>query len=398
MAVVTLTIRGLTTRDAEAARQLGFEAFGVPTSAPSGGASVDQPGMAWYGTFDGDTLAARMIDREYDSYYGGAAIPTCGIAGVTVAAEYRGRGALSPLFAETLAGAKARGAAISTLFPTAPKIYRRFGYEVVADYVTVQVPTHVLGSVTPAQSVRTRRADVADFDAIRAVYDTWASQQNGPLSRRGVSFTATAKDFVGSFTGVTVAVDADDRIHGFASWSRGQGYGDKAALEISDLLSTSAEGYRALLAAMGSFASVTPNTRIDTSGDDLARLFLPSLHWQVVHSSPYMLKILDVRAALTLRSYPKLVEATLPFRLEGDFLAESNGGYRLQVGAGRADCVRSDDPDRIFTPQGLALMYAGSQSCGNLRAAGHLSGGLIDEDGVWDALFGGRQRHIRDYY
>ena len=54
--------------------------------------------------------------------------------------------------------------------------------------------------------------------------------------------------------------------------------------------------------------------------------------------------------------------------------------------------------DRVFTPQGLALLFAGAQSCANLRAAGHLSGGDVDQDLDWDALFGGRQQHIRDYY
>ena len=63
---------------------------------------------------------------------------------MTVAAEARGRGALTPLFATTLGHAVERGAVLSTLFPTAPGIYRRFGFELVADFVTVHVPTAAL--------------------------------------------------------------------------------------------------------------------------------------------------------------------------------------------------------------------------------------------------------------
>ena len=74
-------------------------------------------------------------------------MPTCGIAGVTVAAEYRGLGGMTPLFAETLRYARERGAVISTLFPTAPRIYRRFGYELIADFVTVELPTAMLAAV-----------------------------------------------------------------------------------------------------------------------------------------------------------------------------------------------------------------------------------------------------------
>jgi predicted acetyltransferase len=398
MLPMTLTVRRLTDEDAAAARQLGLEAFGTPTTPPSEPATVDRPGQTWFGAFDQTTLAARMIDRDYESYFGGVAMPTSGIAGVTVAAEYRGRGALSPLFTETLAAARSRGAVVSTLFPTAPRIYRRFGYEVVADFATVQVPTQALASVPPADGIHTRRATAADLEAVRAVYDAWACEQNGPLSRRGVSFPDTAAEYLDHFTGVTVAVDDADVVHGYVSWERGQGYGEKAVLEITDLLATGPAGYRALLVAMGSFSSVIPQVRIDTSGDDIARMFLPTLHWQVVDSSPYMLKVLDVSGALTLRRYPAGFSAELAFSLTGDFLDDNNGHYVLDIGNGRGNCVRAEHGGRVFTPQGLALLFAGVQSSANLRTAGHLRGGDPGDDATWDALFGGRQAHIRDYF
>jgi predicted acetyltransferase len=396
---VSLTVRRLTAENAEAAWQLGYEAFGGPSQRPAETATIDLPGRTWFGAFADDVLVGQMIDRAYDSYFGGALVPTCGIAAVTVAAEYRGQGSLAPLFTETLRFARGRGAVISTLFPTAPRIYRRFGYELIADYVTVELPTAMLAAVPRPAGVRARRATVADFEAIRAVYDAWAREQNGPLSRRGVSFPATAEDFLGAFTGVTVALDPADRVCGFASWNRGQGYGEQAVIAIADLLATTADGYRALLAVVGSFASVTGLTKIDTSGDDLVRLFLPDLGWRVAGSSPYMLKILDLPGAIGLRRYPSGLTADLPFRLEGDFLAANNGGYVVAVAAGRASCVRDDHGnDRILTPRGLALLYAGVQSCANLRAAGLLSGGVVGQDLDWDGLFGGRQAHIRDYF
>jgi predicted acetyltransferase len=123
-------------------------------------------------------------------------------------------------------------------------------------------------------TMRTRRATAVDFDGIKDVYDCWGRQQNGPLTRQGASFTATAEDCIGSFTGVTVAVDADGMICGFVSWNRGQGFGEGGSIKVADLLATSADAYRALLSVIGSFASITASVKIDTSGDDLGRLFL----------------------------------------------------------------------------------------------------------------------------
>jgi hypothetical protein len=44
------------------------------------------------------------------------------------------------------------------------------------------------------------------------------------------------------------------------------------------------------------------------------------------------------------------------------------------------------------------LLYAGVQSAANLRFAGLLWGGTPADDAILDALFGGRQFHIRDYF
>jgi predicted acetyltransferase len=395
---MTLSVRRLEPEDAEAARRLGMEAFGVPSNPPTSPATIDQPGMSWYGAFESDQLAGQLIDREYDAYFGGVPLPMCGVAGVTVTAEHRGQGILTPLFASLLRNAKQRGALISALFPSAPRIYRKFGYETVAEYARVEIPSRIVAEVPRPTTIQTRRASAADFDAIRAIYDTWAIEQNGPLSRRGVSFTVTAEEFIASFTGVTVALDAKGRICGFVSWDRGQGIGDGASINVSDLLAVSGDAYRALLSVIGSFASVTASLKIDTSGDDLARLFLPSAQWQVIESYPYMLKILDVAKALASRRYAPSLRTNLRFRVEGDFLTENNRAYELTVKEGRATCLEADHAHRTFTPQGLALLFAGAQSCANLRLAGQLVGGEVGQDLDWDALFGGRQPHIRDYF
>lgn len=400
---MTWTVRELGAADLRAAQQLGWEAFGFPAGEVTSPPTLDRPGRHWFGAFSNDTLAAQLIDREYQSYFGGAAVSTAGIASVNVAAESRGQGALTHLFAKALPEAKRRGAVISTLFPTAPGIYRRFGYEVIADYVTVSVPTSVLAGVASAQGVTTRRATAADVEDVREIYDRWAIEQNGPLTRRGVSFPADPQTYLDGFTGVTVAEDASG-VCGYASWTRGAGYGEQAKIAVTDLLARRPAGYRALLRMVGSFASVAPMTQLDTSGADLARLFVPSLHWQLVGSAPYMLKILDVPEALSARRYPAALSVHLTFALENDLLRDNNGAYAVHVAGGRARCEpadgshRDNGADRMFTPAGLALSYAGAQSAANLRAAGHLRGGRPEEDLDWDALFSGRQQHIRNYF
>ena len=81
-----------------------------------------------------------------------------------------------------------------------------------------------------------------------------------------------------------------------------------------------------------------------------------------------------------------------------------DGDYRLEIADGKSDCDRLSAGDAkgagnlpVLSPQGLALLYAGSQSCANLRLAGHLTGSTA-HDTTLDALLGSGQVHVRDFF
>lgn len=392
--------RALTADDFAASLRLGLEAFGdlpdgmaMPTAA-----DFPHPGRHTFGTLAGDRLLGRVIGREYHSWFRGVEVPTCGVGGVTVAAEHRGEGLLRDLFAAMLADARTRGEVISTLFPTAPGIYRPLGYELVASYDTVEVPTAALAQVRAPSGVTTRRAEVGDLPAVRSVYDAWAALQNGPLTRRGPSFVATDAEVLAERTGITLALDEAGAVVGYASWDRGRGYAGDGRLQVWDLIGLTPDACRALWRVLGSFASVADTVHVRSSGADLARLVLPNLAWTTVATRPYMLRVDDVAGAFA--ALPLTGAAVVPLRVVGDRLGVLDGDYLLRVGEDGTTCERSapDAAATVLTPHGLALLWAGAQSCGNLRLAGHLTAGSPDDDRTFDALLGGRQLHVRDYF
>ena len=403
---MTVTARPLTDDDAEVSRRLGWEAFGAPSTPPTEPPPpIAGEGKAWYGAFVADDsgtehLGARMLDRFFDSWIGGRRVATAGIAGVTTAAEDRGRGLLSPLFAALLAGARERGAVISTLFPTAPKIYRRFGYEVIGDLVDVEVPAASLAAVEPPTSGSVRRAVAEDVPAIRECYGIWAAAQNGPLTREGAALAADWDDLLTDFTGVTVALDDHGKLSGYALWDRGQGYGPGASIRVEEVIAGAPDAYRGLLRTLGSFSSVTPTIKITTSGFDAIRTLLPALDWSVIKRSPYMINVIDVAGALHRRGYRYGYEAVLDFSVVDHFIDANNGSYRLRVAGGRGRCERSrpEPEQRVFTARGLAALYAGALPVADLRAAGLVSGGDPATDSLWDGAFGGPAVQIRDYF
>jgi predicted acetyltransferase len=395
---VTTTVRRLGPEDAVASQRLGWEAFGLPPG-DAGAPEAEQPGWRGWGGFDGGRLVAQAADREYDGWFGGRVLPLAGIADVTVAAEERGRGVLAPLLVALLEGARERGAVVSTLFPTAPRIYRRAGYEVVTSLRRVDVPSAALAALPASPEVVLRRAVVGDAERIRRLYDTWASGLDGPLTRRGVSFPATDAELMGAFTGITLAEDHAGDLLGYASWVRGSSAPGGPDLFVVDLVATRVEAYAALLRTLGSFASVAASVRVRTSGDDLVRLLLPTADWTQVRENVCMLKVLDVEAALTGAACPPGLTVRSGFTLVGDVLRDLDGGYVVEAEEGRVRCVRGTvRGDRTLGPRGLALLVTGAAPCRELRVLGLLTGGDPAEDADWDALFSGRVRGVLDYF
>ena len=380
-------IRPLTGDDGETADVLAAEAFGAaPRPLPDPWPPL---GTRPWGAFHGRELAAVATVREFGSWFGGAVVPTAGIASVAVRPEYRGSGLLTPLFAALLADARAHGEVVSGLYPTAPGIYRRFGYEIVGELADVELPVAPLTRIPAPPGVVLRRADGSDAALHQAVYDRWAAAQNGPLTRRGPH----QRPFDGHDT-VTLALDAEGEPVGYAAWGRTDGYqGGAATLTVHELIALRGPAAAALWRMFGGFASIAATVRLRTSGADPARLALPAAPWRPVRQWPYGLRLLDVAGAFSARG-GALLDVTLPFRVTGDGLG---GYYRLTASGGALTCEPAADGGPVFTGRGLALAYAGVQSCANLRFAGLLSGPGTD-DVLWDALLGGRQFHIRNYY
>lgn len=409
---MTYDVRELT--DADAARwfRLGAEGFSGPprvpgTPRPTTTPSIAMPGRTPYGLFDDGELVARAAVREYDSWFGHGVVPTCGIASVTVALEARGAGLLTPLVRHLHADARDRGAVIGTLYPTAPGIYRRFGYETIGAYTQVEVRTADL-ALLPDADATTRRADTsanadgADIETVFELYDTWAAEQNGPLTRSGPSFpagpAAAAAELRDDGLAATLAEGTDGEPLGYALWRRTGGYMADGVCEVEDLVAVDHDGLLALLRALGTNASVAPVTRLWTSGLDVVRHLLPTNGWRVIDERPYMLAVLDVVGAFEARGYSTAFDAELDVRVAGDRVGDLDGSYRLRIDRGRAEVTRSEAPAaRTYTPRGLALAFAGAQSSANLRFLGQLSGPATDDD-AWDALLLGRQVHVRDYF
>ncbi|WP_203568345.1 GNAT family N-acetyltransferase [Aestuariimicrobium ganziense] len=397
-------IRPLTPDDAEASRRLGWEAFGLPAKLPKKPAVLETAGHTWLGAFEGGQLLGRLVGLEHESAFGGVFLPSVGIAGVTVGNEHRSAGLLRPLFTALLSDARAHGVAVSTLYPSAPGIYRGAGYEAIATSGQATLPTSALARLRVPAGITLRRAGNDDVTGVHELYHEWALAQNGPLAHRGVLYETKPSKWLKEFTGVTLAEDGDGVLQGYLAWHRGDA--SDSRLDIEEFHWRTPDAATALLAMLATNAPVTGSVRFATSGNDPLRLVLPSAHWTVEHHAPYMLKVVDLRAALTERLWPEGVDVELPFRVVDDLLEANNGDWKLRIEDGHPWLTRigktGSHPSRVVPlemgSRGLAALYAGAQTATSLRTAGLVWGGDPARDLTWSVAFGGRAVHIRDTF
>jgi predicted acetyltransferase len=374
---VTAAIRALTEADREQAHRLSMLAFGGDLRAPVP-PEEDPPPGPYFGAFDpSGRLVAKARSMPFEQWWCGAPVAMAGIAGVAVAPEARGQGLVGRLMEALLAES---GAPISTLFPTAPGIYRPFGWEVVGSMDRTPIP---LADLPRAGDVQVHPATDQDLAAIGRLYDDRGAGSSGLLVRRGPCFSEGLKGIL-KHDVVTVAHEGGE-VTGFLTYSRGRGYSGDGELMQWDCIAQTAQATQALLASLSSWSSVAATVSWRGSTEDLA-LHLKRTVKPTSEARPWMLRIVDPIAAVAARGFAPGT-TTASFAVAGQ-------GYRLELEdrRGQLTAVPGEGLAEVH-PRGLALLHAGV-------ATGRLArNGLADRDlPELEEAFRGPKPEILDYF
>lgn len=278
-----MQIRRLVEADHEALVAVRVPAFGAPGTVPGG--RVEHPAFERWGLFLGAELVATATRKPYASWFSGQQVPTAGIAGVAIAPEHRGRGLLRPLMEHVLADARDQGDVVSTLFASDTGIYRSLGYRTVGAMDTIEAPATSLHGFRRWHDLR--RATGADVPTIKRLYAEWACRHDGPLTRESAEFVDDV--WLADLTAVTLVLDDAEEPIAYAGWNRSPGDGADAFVDAEDLIWTDPSALESLLWMFGTFSTVAPTIRFDTSGDELTSVLPEST---VRQHRPYDLLVL----------------------------------------------------------------------------------------------------------
>ena len=321
---------------------------------------------------EGSGLAAGLGFYDAGQFFGGEALPTLAVAGVAVRPESRRRGLARGMMARALREAAAAGLPLSSLYAANYGLYRSVGFELAgSSFQASLAPDRIREG---ARDGHLRALSAADMPARQALYRRVAAQRNGFLDRDATLWQRVSFDRDGQPLRAYGVFSAAGDLEGYATFHRTGGQDVHQVFQVEDLLSSTPEATTRLLSMFGDLSSVVGELRFPSAPADPFLMALPEPRVTLRLNETWVLRILDLPAALQGRGWPAAVQGRVELDLQDDLLPAHAGRWRLEVSEGQARVTRGGAGSVQLGPRGLATIYAGYASPRAAAAAGLLRG------------------------
>jgi predicted acetyltransferase len=347
----------------------------------------------------GDRIVGGLGLVPMGHWFAGRSVGSVGISAVAVSPEYRSHGIAAELMRTVLEEGRREGFALSSLFPAALPPYRAAGYEAAGTRFVYRVALSSLGTGAREPEMRAV-ASTADEEAMRAAYDARVRSLSGPTDRSRSSFFWPRVYDPAQKDGRAYLVEGKDgSVEGYVVVSESPTPEQLAArdLPLRDVVTTTPSAGRRLLRFLADHRSIWRSATF--AGGPAEPLFLMARESrpEVTELWRWMLRILDVRAALEQRGWRSSVRGELHMDVRDPLLRENSRRWVLHVTNGRAHVGEGGSGALVLDVRGLAALYSGFTTAEELRAAGLCEG---DDDVVAtaSALFAGPAPWTPDFF
>jgi predicted acetyltransferase len=341
---------------------------------------------------DGNQVAGGLVLLATGQFFGGQRLPMTGVHAVAVAPEERGTGVGRALLDAVVRELAAPGGPpIACLFPATQPLYRAVGFEQAGTYTQYRVPIAALPIGPHDLTVERLPSDTAAVaEHLAPIYTRHARRQNGFVDRTHW-FWRRQIDPLGSESRQAYVVRERDAITGYVILRRrwqtaSPGYQDVHGREI---VAETPGALRRLLTLIADERSLGESLLLSGPPSSSDFMLLAEQRAAVAHQLRFMLRILDVAAALEARGYPPGLTASLGFEVEDELIAANRGHFTLSVVGGRGRVSRvAGEPRLALGVRALASLFTGYLPAEELARVG-LAAGSDDALAIATALFAG---------
>lgn len=347
-----------------------FAGFGMPPERTT--AWLDLVGRANLRAVRQDgRLIAGLGKLPFGQWFGGHSVPSAGVTTVAVLPEARGAGVGSAMMRDFIRELHREGTSLSVLYPSTKALYRKAGYEPAGFRFSYRLEASQIGPVQ-RNGLEIRAITEEHLPAVKAIYEGMARRGAGRLDRREpqwIRITRHGTDRVYAY-----GVFAGPQLEGYIYYSQHCEQVGAYEIRIRDIGAGSQAGWQRLLALLGDHVFMAgPITYQGGPVDPLIRAAREE-RIQIEHRHVWMLRIVDVAAALAARGYGAAISAELTLEIEDDLIAENCGGFTLTIADGRARVGKCSGAPLKLNIRGLASLYSGHQTTFELQSLGLADG------------------------
>jgi len=310
----------------------------------------------FWGIFDGEELQAKLTIIPLQVYLHGNQFDMGGIAGVATWPENRRQGHVSTLLKHALQEMKSKGQTLSFLHPFSIPFYRKFGWELYAEYKKYIIPVSKFPRKVevPGRIVR----GVTDIPTLDGMYQAYASRYNGTLVRDEAWWT---RSVLQGDSHSVVYYSAEGKPTGYALYE----LKDKE-LVCDEFVFLNEEARSALWTFFANHDSrIEQVTMTMVPTDDQLPYMLPDPRVTRETVPYFMARIVDLQFFVEQYAFEAGREAVLTIEVEDSAAPWNAGLWRLSVnGEGKAELSelpadRGEQADLSTDIQTLSALFTG---------------------------------------
>ncbi|HEY3245525.1 MAG TPA: GNAT family N-acetyltransferase [Phycisphaerae bacterium] len=342
---------------------------------------------------DGGDVQGALLILPMGQWFGERAVPMAGIAAVGIAPDHRGRGAGTRLMRAVVEELHANGTPLSALYPATQPIYRRQGYEQAGMHFEVRLPTDHIHVHDRTLELRPTRPD--DQPAIEELYRRSARRAPGNLERHHLIWhrvRESPEDKVQGF-----CVGRDGQLEGYVYYMQKRASPRWYSLHVTDYVAATPDAGRRLLAFFADHRSLADEVIWRSGPRDPLLMLLPEQRHSRTLQDYWMLRIVNVPAALQARGYAAQLSGELHLEVRDDVLPANGGRFVLEVADGQGHVRSGGRGELQMDVRGLAALYSGFLAPRDLAAAGYAAGSE-DAYATAEAIFAGPAPWMRDHF
>lgn len=301
-------------------------------------------------------IEAGMCFYRMGQWFGGRSVPCWGVAAVVAPPGARSGGAGAKLMREVLLEAHSQGVALSALYPATQPVYRAAGYEIAGSRTGYRLPVEGIG--LRERGAEVRPATEADRALYRRLYGQSARGQSGMLDRNDALWLRLE----GSRENPAYhyVIEQDGEPQGYFIFTQKRATFPRADYTVLDHVTLTPLAARRMLAFFASHWSTGENLFLHGAPLEPLLLHLAEQKARVDTRWDWMLRLVDVPAALKARGYPAGARQSLHFSVRDEVLAANSGMWTLDVEGGEGRVRKGGKSHIELEARALAPLYSGA--------------------------------------